>query len=72
MTEPLMETPQRRHIPGPTPDLDTWVSVGITDGSAIYTLEQGENAVILTHEMSPLVAAELMAAHDEEERRQQG
>jgi hypothetical protein len=42
-----VNAPQRRRIPGPTPEL-----------------------IYMTHEQAVLVAAELMDAHDEEERRQ--
>ena len=70
MTAPLMDAPQRRHIPGPKPELDAWVSKAELDGSAVYTVEQGEMAVVFSHEQTQAVAAELMEAWDQEERRQ--
>jgi hypothetical protein len=67
-----VNTPQRRRIPGPTPNLATevWVEVAPLDGSAVYHLVQGNSTITLTHEMAMAVASELMDAHDEEERRQ--
>jgi hypothetical protein len=65
-----VNAPQRRRIPGPRPELAVEIAKAELDGSAIYELAQHEARIYMTHEQAVLVAAELMDAHDEEERRQ--